>query len=117
LPELTWLLLANDLILRPTKQGLKPIKVQVLRVMKGEIEEKPLDVRSWYGMCPYGIIVDDQTYLMILTKSSQTPGMYEPVNSGCSVRTLPVKSDAVTIDGEKLSLEELQSKYRLKKEN
>jgi hypothetical protein len=93
------------------------IKVRVLSVMKGKIKEETISVRSWYQMCPYGIIVDNQTYLMILTKSSEMPGMYEPVNSGCSVRTLLVKSDAVTIDGEKMSLEELQSKYKLKKES
>jgi len=91
------------------------IKVRVLSVMKGEIAGETINVRSWYGMCPYGIIVDDQTYLMILKKSSEMPGMYEPVAYGCSVRTLLVKSDTVTVDGEKMSLEQLRSKYKLKK--
>lgn len=92
------------------------IRVKVLKVLKGKIGEETISIRSWYGMCPYGIIVDDQTYLMILTKSSEMPDMYEPVDYGCSIRTLLLKSDTVTVDGEKMSLEQLQSKYKLRKE-
>lgn len=91
------------------------IKVKVLSVMKGKMGEETISVRSWYGMCPYGIIVDDQTYLMILTKSSEIPDMYEPVDYGCSVRALSVKSNTVTVNGEKMTIEELRSKYRLRK--
>ena len=90
------------------------IQVKVLKVLKGKLKGEQVAARSWYGMCPYGIIVDDQTYLMVLKKSSEMPGVYESVDSGCSVRILPVKSERILIDGKDISLEELQRRYKLK---
>ena len=89
-------------------------RIQVLRVLKGRLSDKQIVVRSWYGMCPYGIIIDDKTYLMILSKSKEMPGAYESIDSGCSVKTLPVKGDNVYVDGVTISLAKIKRKFKLK---
>jgi len=87
------------------------IKVNVARTLKGKTKEAELTVKSWYGMCPYGIIVDDRTYIMLLSKEDE---MYAPVNGGCGVKVLVVKNDQVEVDGNQMSITEVQKKYNLK---
>ena len=64
-------------------------------------------------MCPYGIIVDNQRYVMFLTKSAEMPGLWEPVENGCGVKTLSVQKDLVLVGEERMSLSQLRKKYKL----
>lgn len=89
------------------------IKVRVLSVLKGKVEHKEIVVRSWYQMCPYGIIVDNQRYVMFLSKSAEMPGLYEAVEGGCGVKTLSVQRKVVLVEGKRMSLVELRKKYKL----
>ena len=83
------------------------IKVKVIKVLKGEIKEAQIEVKSWYGICPYGIVVDNQIYVMILKKPFKMQGVYTTVNMGCSVTELLVKSNKLSIGGKSMSIEDI----------
>jgi hypothetical protein len=83
------------------------IKVKIIKVLKGEIKDAQIEVKSWYGMCPYGIVVDNRIYLMILNKPLKMPGVYTTVNTGCSVTKLLVKSNEVSVDGKIMAIEDI----------
>jgi len=91
----------------PEEKMPSRIKVKIIKVLKGEIKEAQIEVKSWYGMCGYGIVVDDQIYVMILIKSSEMQGVYTTVNTGCSVTQLLVKSNKVSVDGKNMSIEDI----------
>lgn len=97
----------------PNEVEPQTIKVRVWSILKGKAERKKIVVRSWYQMCPYGIIVDNQRYVMFLSKSAEMPGMYEAVDGGCGVKTLSVQNKVVLVEGKKMSLAELREKYKL----
>ena len=92
----------------PEEKMPSTIKVNIIKVLKGEIKKKQIEVKSWYGMCPYGIVVDDRIYVMILKNPSKMQGMYTTVNSGCSVTKLLVKSNKVSVDGRIMSIEDIE---------
>jgi len=91
----------------PEEKMPSSIKVNIIKVLKGEIKEEQIEVKSWYGMCPYGIVVDNQIYVMILKKPLKMQGMYTTVNTGCSVTKLLVKSKKVSVDGKIMSIEDI----------
>ena len=97
----------------PNEVQPQTIKVRVLSVLKGKAENKEISVRSWYQMCPYGIIVDSQRYVMFLSKSAEMPGLWEPVEGGCGVKTLSVQKKVVLVGEERMSLSQLRKKYKL----
>lgn len=97
----------------PNEVRPQSIEVRVVSVLKGKDERKTIRVRSWYQICPYGIIVDDQRYVMFLSKSVEMRGMYEAVEGGCGVKTLPVQNKKVLVEGKRISLAELREKYKL----
>ena len=91
----------------PNEKMPSSIKVNIIKVLKGEIKEAQIEVKSWYGMCGYGIVVDDQIYVMILRKSLEMPGIYTTVDMGCSVTQLLVKSNKVSVGGKSMSIEDI----------
>jgi len=91
----------------PEEKMPSSIKVNIIKVLKGEIKEEQIEVKSWYGMCPYGIVVDNRIYVMILKKPLEMQGVYTTVNTGCSVTKLLVKSNKVSIDGKIMSIEDI----------
>lgn len=91
----------------PEEKMPSSIKVNIIKVLKGEIKKGQIEVKSWYGMCPYGIVVDDRIYVMILKKPLKIQGMYTTVNTGCSVTKLLVKSSKVSVDGKIMSIEDI----------
>jgi hypothetical protein len=97
----------------PKEVRPQSIKVRVVNILKGKAERKKIVVRSWYQICPYGIIVDDQRFVMFLSKSVEMPGMYEAVDGGCGVKTLSVQNKEVVVEGKRMSLAELREKYKL----
>jgi hypothetical protein len=62
------------------QQGPDTIAVRVERVLKGAAGPE-IAVNSWNGMCPYGIVVDGERYVMILAGA---PPEYDSVDSGCA---------------------------------
>ena len=96
--------------------GKKPprIKVDIIKVLKGETKEAQIEVQSWYGMCPYGIVVDDKIHVMILKKSLKFRGAYTAVNGSCSVTKLPVKSNKVSVAGRIMSIEDIAKIINMK---
>lgn len=91
----------------PEEKMPSSIKVNIIKVLKGKIKETQIQVKSWYGMCPYGIVVDDRVYVMILKKPLKMPGMYTTVNMGCSVTKLLVESNKVSVDGKIVAIEDV----------
>ena len=63
-------------------------------------------------MCPYGVIVDDQKYVMFLSKSAEAPGLWTAVEDGCGVKTLSVQNKMVLVGEVKMSLDDLRQKYK-----
>ena len=91
----------------PEEKMPSSIKVNIIKVLKGEIKRGQIEVKSWYGMCPYGIVVDARIYVMILKNPSKMQGMYTTVNTGCSVTKLLVKSNKVSVNGKIMSIEDI----------
>ncbi|HET9483744.1 MAG TPA: hypothetical protein VFO79_07295 [Xanthomonadales bacterium] len=81
------------------QQGPDTIDVAVERVLKGDAPAR-ITVDSWAGMCPYGIVVDGDRYVMILTGG---PPVYHSLDSGCGVKVLPVVGDLVDVGGGELA--------------
>jgi len=98
----------------PAEKKPPIIKVNVIRVLKGEIKEAQIEVKSWYGMCAYGIVVDDQVYVMLLKKPFKMQGAYTTVNGGCSVTKLLVKSNRVSVDGRSMSIVDIEKIINMK---
>ncbi len=75
-------------------------KVQVMRVLRGSVKDNQIMVRSYSGMCPYGVVLpDDKPYVLIL-RASGDGATYSAVDR-CSVKALSVAADAdqtVTLD-------------------
>lgn len=95
-----------------TKYGKSPggpdwIKVAILEVLKGETNQKEVAVNSWNGMCAYGIVVNDGTYVMLLEKGKD---QYYEVHSGCGAKTFLIENDKVDFYGEKISVDDFVSK-------
>lgn len=106
----------------------------VERVLKGEFGGERLWVRSFYGMCPYGIILGAGRYVVLLAKPSaeehdfqagnvegeckaaldKGEGFYAAVGMGCAVKALAVEGGSVEAEGVKMTLEEFRDKYGLR---
>lgn len=82
------------------------IKVKVLRGLRGGVIDPEIKVNSWDGMCPYGIVVDDKTYVMLLKAKADSPEgyQYDAVNYGCGVKTYLLENDQIAFEGRKISL-------------
>ncbi len=95
--------------------GPEWIRVKVLETLKGDLSEKEIQIRSWYGMCAYGIIINDnKPYVIFLQKGKD---QYYAVNSGCAIRTFSVDGNIVNFkdsesskDTQKISIDELVKK-------
>ena len=80
------------------------ITVEITQIILGHVEENHIRVNSWDGMCPYGIILHDaRSYFMFLQEKG---GIYDAVEYGCAIKTLPVIGSFVEYQGERLPIEE-----------
>lgn len=89
----------------PETTGDEPaqIEIQTERVLRGNIESNVIRVRSYSGMCPYGVVLPEKQHFVLLLKPSGDGKTYVAVDR-CSVKALPVTDDKaqfVTIDEEK----------------
>lgn len=109
-------------------------ELAVEAVLKGDFEGERLWVRSFHGMCPYGIILGGGSYVVLLGRPSaddrayhtadlegeckaalgRKDGFYVAVELGCAVKSLKVESGAVEAEGVKMTLEEFGEKYGLR---
>jgi hypothetical protein len=81
--------------------------IEVTHVIKGELSDNTIRVNSWNGMCQYGIVLgDDAPYVIFLQDLGD---MYDAVEHGCAVKTLPVFDSFVEYQGERLPLKDFFS--------
>jgi hypothetical protein len=101
----------TDFSAEEMKTGIGPatIKVKIIKALKGEASKDEIVVKSWSGMCPYGIVINDNTQHVIFL--SKIEKRYYAVAT-CSVKTYDVKDGQVDFEGEKLSLEDFELKLR-----
>jgi len=95
--------------------GPEWIKVKVLEILKGNTQDKEIQVKSWYGMCAYGIILNDNKSHVIFLQNGKD--QYYAVNSGCAIRTFSVDGNIVNFqetelskDTQKISIDKLVKK-------
>ena len=89
--------------------GPENIKVKVIRTLKGETSAAEIMVKSWSGMCPYGIVLNDNKPHVIFLKKSEE--MYRAVDM-CSVKSYAVEDDAVLFEGRKISVEDFRQRLQ-----
>jgi len=79
------------------------IEIEIEKIVKGQTKEKKIKVNSWDAMCRYGIIIDDQKYIMFLKERNVEDETYEydAVNYGCAVKTYLIKEDMVEFERRK----------------
>lgn len=115
-----------------TANGPACDELRVERVLKGEAGGEKLLVRSWHGMYPYGVILGEGTYVVILRRAAASDydsvrdreecagarakgaELFAAVEHGCAVKSLRVESGAVEAEGVKMTIEEFREKYDLK---
>lgn len=70
-------------------QGDTPqqIDVQVKRVLRGSVKENQITVRSYSGMCPYGVALEDESEYVLLLRGDGE--IYNAVDR-CAVKALRV---------------------------
>jgi hypothetical protein len=89
--------------------GPENIKVKVRRVLKGKEEQSEITVKSWSGMCPYGVILNDNLEHVIFLKNSGET--YRAV-AECGIKDYTIKEGVVEFGKEKISVEDFVSKLR-----
>jgi hypothetical protein len=83
------------------------INVRIIEILHGDTNRNQITINSWDGMCGYGIVVDDKTYVMLLQERDD---IYDAVDFGCSVKTFPVDNGLVDFNGDKISIDEFIDK-------
>ena len=77
-------------------------KIKIFRVLKGKTGRDTIDVRCMYGMCGYGICLqDDSLHVIFLSAVKSEGGGYDftSVHSGCAVKYYRVVDNKVVMDG------------------
>jgi hypothetical protein len=87
--------------------GPETIKVKVVRVLKGKASRKEIKVKSWSGMCPYGVILNDNLQHVIFLK--KLGALYYAVDM-CSVKDYIIKDGMVEFEDQKIGIEDFQLK-------
>ncbi|MBI4441227.1 hypothetical protein HY639_03600 [Candidatus Woesearchaeota archaeon] len=82
--------------------GPEWVDIAVSQTIKGQSGQDILRVNSWDGMCPYGIVIGNNSYVLFLQKRQNADGFqYDAVNSGCAEKAFVVENGVVDIQGEK----------------
>lgn len=87
--------------------GPETIKVKVLQKLKGEVSNAEITLKSWSGMCAYGIVLNDNLEHVVFLKKSGN--LYHTV-AICSVKSYAVKDGMVQFDTEKIAVEDFRVK-------
>jgi hypothetical protein len=90
------------------------IEIEIVRVLKGQIEKNKIKVNGWDGMCEYGFILDEEKYVLFLEKKDGSQRgedfQYDAVNFGCAVKTYLMNANRVVFEGKEIMLEEFIQK-------
>jgi hypothetical protein len=87
--------------------GPEYIKLKVVRVLKGQVSQEEITVKSWSGMCPYGIILNDNSQHVVFLKKQ---GDHYRAVAECSVKSYAVKDGVVEFEKEKITIEDFKSR-------
>ncbi|MDD3370660.1 MAG: hypothetical protein PHE27_02420 [Alphaproteobacteria bacterium] len=85
------------------------IDIDVLDILKGNVPEHKIRVKSFSGMCPYGIYFQKGTKAVVILAHRQS--YYDAVAGHCSVRVLPYDGEKVVAEGKGMSLRDFAQKY------
>ena len=89
--------------------GPDSIKLKVRRVLKGKESREEIRVKSWSGMCPYGVIINDNLeHVVFLRKSGET---YVAV-AMCSIKDYTVRDGMVEFGNQKITVEDFRLRLR-----
>lgn len=93
------------------------IKVQFARILKGKVLENQAQVKSYYGMCPYGIVLPDAGDYVLFLTDVDNGNLWSAVNR-CSVKALKLNDKTVSLDdgATEISLDEFLSEHIVKPE-
>lgn len=94
------------------------MKVRVIETLKGSSEKGELNIVYLYGMCGYGIYLNDnKEYVLFLegVEAGVENYDYTSVNWGCSIKNLIVENNQVEYEGQKISIYELSKNIAAKK--
>ncbi|MBA2340969.1 MAG: hypothetical protein H0V88_11275 [Pyrinomonadaceae bacterium] len=97
----------------------KFITLEVLRVLKGQITKRQINVRSYNGMCRDGIVIEDNNqYVVMLSSSGEN---YDSVSISsptrkCGIKTLKIERGKVVVedigrDKVRLTLDEFRQQF------
>ncbi|HEX8775250.1 MAG TPA: hypothetical protein VF735_16875 [Pyrinomonadaceae bacterium] len=98
----------------PEGEQPQQIKVQVGRVLRGSVRENQITVHSWSGMCPYGVVLNDNDQYVLLLRDG---GEFYNAVAMCSVKAMRIaggKEESVVLDPyakEELPLAQLLRDY------
>jgi hypothetical protein len=87
-------------------------KIKIFRVLKGKTGRDTIDVRCMYGMCGYGICLQDDSLHVIFLSAVQSEGGgydYTSVHSGCAVKHYRVVDNKVVMDSETVPMSEFEN--------
>lgn len=102
----------------PRMGGPPTVNVQVISVLKGLDPGATVTVAAWAGMCDYGIVVDDKTYLMFLQKNEPKAGNFAPlygsVNDGCAAKAILIEGGYADNEGIRVPVAEFARGLGLK---
>lgn len=85
------------------------IHVKVQRALKGKQVDKVIKVRSWYGICPFGIQFSrNEKALIFLSKENDH---YKSVDDGCAERQVPIINGVISIQDKKMAVDEFLQHY------
>ncbi|ESQ77514.1 hypothetical protein [Asticcacaulis sp. YBE204] len=87
----------------------KYITVAVERSLKGKSGSKTISVRSWHGMCPYGLFMTKGSRAVVLLTGSGSG--YESLSAVCGAGGFGISDGKVTVEGEALTVDAFATKY------
>ncbi|MDC7675702.1 hypothetical protein [Asticcacaulis machinosus] len=87
------------------------ITLTVSKVLKGQGVPEEISVRSWYGMCPYGIDIDKNQPAIVYLRKAGT--YYVAVDDGCAEKFTPMQGDKVVVDKDSMALADFRKLYGL----
>lgn len=92
----TLILIAKATGAARTKASQQPAfdTLEVESVLKGGYTGKTIRVKSWYGMCDYGFVLEKGTYVVLLSQEGEN---YTSVHNGCAYKAFPIRGGKAVV--------------------
>ncbi|WKL57197.1 hypothetical protein Q1W73_16265 [Asticcacaulis sp. ZE23SCel15] len=87
------------------------VTLSVSKVLKGTDVPARISVRTWYGMCPYGIDLDKNKKAIVYLR--KVDSHYEVVGDGCAEKFTPMRGQKVMVNEEGVALADFLKLYGL----